>query len=94
MRVTSRPSHFVPLSLQVSGHYREDRLRPGARADPLPPVESAPRRVVLLDVALPAATGARLPEETRPQSVLLAAGIVHTQLNLFLLLLLLVKYIF
>lgn len=62
---------------QVSSHHRENRLRQGARSDPLPPVEPAPRWVVSLDLAVPAAAGARHPEETGQKPTGRTAGTAH-----------------
>ena len=65
-------------SCQVRSHHREDRLRQRTPPDPLPSVEPAARRMVSLELAVPAAAGAGQPEEAGPEPVTGAAGTRHT----------------
>lgn len=73
----STSSCILPLSCQVPSHYRENRLWQRAGPDPLPPVEPSAWRVVSLELAVPAAAGARQPEEAGPESTVLTTGTTH-----------------
>lgn len=63
---------------QVRSHHREDRLRQRASPDPLPTVEPAARRVVSVELTVPAPAGASQPEEAGPEPTGVTAGAMRT----------------